>query len=111
MPQNLTMLVIAVLLGLATGVLFGYTSKKTDKQDRSGKDPTAPVVLAEISGLVGVYTLGACAFILGYIGWWGGTEPPEGSLPGLLGAFRNPGLVLVLGSWLAGFGAFRTWKG
>ena len=71
------MLVIAVLLGLATGVLFGYTSKKTDKQDRSGKDPTAPVVLAEISGLVGVYTLGACAFILGYIGWWGGTEPPE----------------------------------
>ncbi|MEZ5339830.1 MAG: hypothetical protein R3F46_16405 [bacterium] len=110
MSQNLPLLATAVVLGIATGVLFGFTSQRTEKQDRSGEDPTGPIVLREIMGLVGVYTLGACAFLLGYIGWWGGVDPPEDSLPGLQGALRNPGLILVLGGWLVGFGAFRSWK-
>ena len=111
MPANLTLLVIAALLGIGTGVLFGFNSGRTEKQDSSGEEPTAPVVLRELTGMVAVYTLGACAFILGYIGWWGGVDPPEGSMPGLMGAFRNPGLILVLASWLVGFGAWKSWKG
>ena len=107
----MTLLLIAAVLGIGTGVLFAHSSQKTEKQDRSGEDPTGPVVLRELTGIVTVYTLGACAFILGYIGWWGGVDPPEGHAPGLLGALRNPGLILVLGSWLAGFGAYKTWRG
>ena len=102
---------LAILLGIGTGVLFGWISKRTQHADDSGRDPDAPLVLQEISGLVFVYTLGACAFILGYIGWWGGIEPPPDHMPGLFGALRNPGLIVVLGSWLAGFGSYKLWRG
>jgi hypothetical protein len=111
MPQNMLLMGLAVLLGIGTGVLFGYISRKPDDSEAKGAEPTAPLVLREISGLVLVYTLGACAFILGYIGWWGGIEPPANHPPGLIGALRNPGLIAVLLSWLIGLGSYRLWRG
>lgn len=102
---------LVILLGVGTGVLFAHISRRTDESEASGVGATAPVVLREVSGLVLVYTLGACAFILGYIGWWGGIEPPPEHQPGLIGALRNPGLIVVLGSWLAGLGSYKLWRG
>lgn len=107
----MTLILLAALLGIGTGVLFGWVSSRQQKRDDAEVDPTAQSVLRDLGGMATVYTLGACAFILGYIGWWGGIDPPEGSMPGLMGAFRNPGLIIVLGCWLAGFASFQTWKG
>ena len=103
-------MILAALLGIATGALFAHNSAKSARRDSTGADPDGPSVFSELSGLAAVYTLGGCAFIMGYIGWWGGVDPPQGSMPGLFGALRNPGLIIVLGSWLIGFAVYRTLK-
>ncbi len=55
-------------------------------------------------------TLGMCGFIMGYLGWWGGIAPPEGTAEDVTGSLSNRGLMIVLVAWLVGLGSYKVWR-